>query len=179
MLSLTRPRWKHSIQRQPVCKNALSPHFRKLTLFQKVLKKPKKRWGKLFPLTLKSNFLFFSGRKKEVLIFFFSFRDFAKSINRPFSVYFNPYTQSIEILKDTRSIENVVQDLRSDLNTVCDALSKMNRYLGIWYVWHCDLLSAAFSVAGLVTSHDMANFSNPSIFPFQLGLWLATLCSSV
>nr|XP_033808153.1 tryptophan 5-hydroxylase 2 isoform X2 [Geotrypetes seraphini] len=58
-------------------------------------------------------------------------RDFAKSINRPFSVYFNPYTQSVEILKDTRSIENVVQDLRSDLNTVCDALSKMNRYLGI------------------------------------------------
>ncbi|KAF7238056.1 Tryptophan 5-hydroxylase 2 [Varanus komodoensis] len=65
------------------------------------------------------------------LFLFFSFRDFAKSINRPFSVYFNPYTQSIEILKDTRSIENVVQDLRSDLNTVCDALSKMNRYLGI------------------------------------------------
>ncbi|XP_003476069.1 tryptophan 5-hydroxylase 2 [Cavia porcellus] len=58
-------------------------------------------------------------------------RDFAKSINRPFSVYFNPYTQSIEILKDTRSIENVVQDLRSDLNTVCDALNKMNQYLGI------------------------------------------------
>lgn len=59
-------------------------------------------------------------------------RDFAKSITRPFSVYFNPYTQSIEILKDTRSIENVVQDLRSDLNTVCDALNKMNQYLGIW-----------------------------------------------
>lgn len=58
-------------------------------------------------------------------------RDFAKSITRPFSVYFNPYTQSIEILKDTRSIENVVQDLRSDLNTVCDALNKMNQYLGI------------------------------------------------
>ncbi|KAH0501927.1 Tryptophan 5-hydroxylase 2 [Microtus ochrogaster] len=58
-------------------------------------------------------------------------RDFAKSIDRPFSVYFNPYTQSIEILKDTRSIENVVQDLRSDLNTVCDALNKMNQYLGI------------------------------------------------
>lgn len=58
-------------------------------------------------------------------------RDFAKSITRPFSVYFNPYTQSVEILKDTRSIENVVQDLRSDLNTVCDALNKMNQYLGI------------------------------------------------
>ncbi|XP_072597392.1 tryptophan 5-hydroxylase 2 [Vulpes vulpes] len=58
-------------------------------------------------------------------------RDFAKSITRPFSVHFNPYTQSIEVLKDTRSIENVVQDLRGDLNTVCDALNKMNRYLGI------------------------------------------------
>lgn len=179
MLSLTRPMWKHSIQRQPVCKNVLSPLSRKLTLFQKVLKKPKKRWGKLFPLTQKSNFLFFSGWNKRVVNFLFSFRDFAKSINRPFSVYFNPYTQSIEILKDTRSIENVVQDLRSDLNTVCDALSKMNRYLGIWYVWHCDFPWAAFSVASLVTSREMANFSNPSIFPLQLGLWLASLCNSV
>lgn len=70
------------------------------------------------------------------LLFFFClfYRDFAKSITRPFSVYFNPYTQSIEILKDTRSIENVVQDLRSDLNTVCDALNKMNQYLGKWTV---------------------------------------------
>ncbi|XP_039989098.1 tryptophan 5-hydroxylase 2 isoform X2 [Xiphias gladius] len=58
-------------------------------------------------------------------------RDFAKTIKRPFSVYYNPYTQSIDLLKDTRSIENVVQDLRSDLTTVCDALGKMNTYMGI------------------------------------------------
>uniref|UniRef100_A0AAY4D8Y2 Tryptophan 5-hydroxylase 2 n=1 Tax=Denticeps clupeoides TaxID=299321 RepID=A0AAY4D8Y2_9TELE len=58
-------------------------------------------------------------------------REFAKTIKRPFSVYYNPYTQSIDLLKDTRSIENVVQDLRCDLTTVCDALGKMNRYLGI------------------------------------------------
>ncbi|PWA22405.1 hypothetical protein CCH79_00016943 [Gambusia affinis] len=45
-------------------------------------------------------------------------REFAKSIKRPFSVYYNPYTQSVDLLKDTRSIENVVQDLRSDLTTV-------------------------------------------------------------
>ncbi|MEQ2197687.1 hypothetical protein XENOCAPTIV_002065 [Xenoophorus captivus] len=60
-----------------------------------------------------------------------SHREFAKSIKRPFSVYYNPYTQSVDLLKDTRSIENVVQDLRSDLTTVCDALGKMNTYLGI------------------------------------------------
>ncbi|XP_064139890.1 tryptophan 5-hydroxylase 2 isoform X2 [Loxodonta africana] len=55
-------------------------------------------------------------------------RDFAKSITRPFSVHFNPYTQSIEILKDTRSIENVVQDLRSDLNTAPTSL-ETNQFL--------------------------------------------------
>ncbi|XP_036375865.1 tryptophan 5-hydroxylase 2 isoform X3 [Megalops cyprinoides] len=58
-------------------------------------------------------------------------REFAKTIQRPFSVYYNPYTQSVDLLKDTRSIENVVQELRSDLTTVCDALGKMNKYLGI------------------------------------------------
>ncbi|TDH10041.1 hypothetical protein EPR50_G00093430 [Perca flavescens] len=58
-------------------------------------------------------------------------REFAKTIKRPFSVYYNPYTQSIDLLKDTGSIENVVQDLRSDLTTVCDALGKMNTYMGI------------------------------------------------
>ena len=76
-------------------------------------------------------------------------RDFAKSITRPFSVYFNPYTQSIEILKDTRSIENVVQDLRSDLNTVCDALNKMNQYLGIWCLGPVSL--PAWCFGGLTT----------------------------
>ncbi|XP_017297241.2 tryptophan 5-hydroxylase 2 isoform X1 [Kryptolebias marmoratus] len=58
-------------------------------------------------------------------------REFAKTIKRPFSVYYNPYTQSVDLLKDTCSIENVVQDLRSDLTTVCDALGKMNTYMGI------------------------------------------------
>lgn len=62
---------------------------------------------------------------------FLSRREFAKTIKRPFSVYYNPYTQSVDLLKDTRSIEDVVQDLRSDLTTVCDALGKMNTYMGI------------------------------------------------
>uniref|UniRef100_A0A8C5EEH3 Tryptophan 5-hydroxylase 2 n=1 Tax=Gouania willdenowi TaxID=441366 RepID=A0A8C5EEH3_GOUWI len=58
-------------------------------------------------------------------------RDFAKSIRRPFSVYYNPYTQSVDLLKDTRGLEQVVQELRADLTTVCDALGKMNTYMGI------------------------------------------------
>lgn len=55
MLCLIKPMWKHLIQRQPACKNALSQLSRKLTLSRKVLKKPKKRWGKLFPWPLKTN----------------------------------------------------------------------------------------------------------------------------
>ncbi|XP_077567147.1 tryptophan 5-hydroxylase 2-like isoform X2 [Stigmatopora nigra] len=58
-------------------------------------------------------------------------REFAKTIRRPFSVYYDPYTQSVDLLKDTRGIENVVNDLRGDLTTVCDALAKMNTYMGI------------------------------------------------
>lgn len=46
MLFLTRHVWKPLTQRQLAYRNALSPLSRKRTLFQKVLKKPKKRWGK-------------------------------------------------------------------------------------------------------------------------------------
>ncbi|XP_041747025.1 tryptophan 5-hydroxylase 2-like [Coregonus clupeaformis] len=71
------------------------------------------------------------GPRRHVQVSIAQQREFAKTIKRPFSVYYNPYTQSIDLLKDTRSIENGVQDLCRDLTTVCDALDKMNTYLGI------------------------------------------------
>ncbi|CAH2325689.1 tryptophan 5-hydroxylase 1 [Pelobates cultripes] len=58
-------------------------------------------------------------------------REFAKTIKRPFSLKYNPYTQSVEILKDTKSITNVVSDLRHELDIVNDALNKMNKQLGV------------------------------------------------
>ncbi|XP_048463880.1 tryptophan 5-hydroxylase 2-like [Rhincodon typus] len=39
-------------------------------------------------------------------------REFSKTVKRPYSVLYNPYTQSVEILKDTKSIEKVVQDIQ-------------------------------------------------------------------
>lgn len=60
MLFPTRPVWKPLTQRQHAYRNVLSPPSRRPTLFQKVLKKPKKRWGKLtFLPSIESNFLFF------------------------------------------------------------------------------------------------------------------------
>ena len=160
---LTRHVWKPSTRRQPACRSALSPPSRKPTLFPKVLKKPKKKWGKLVSLPSRENNLFswlcffvlslIPMRVDRVSFCFCWFcRDFAKSITRPFSVYFNPYTQSIEILKDTRSIENVVQDLRSDLNTVCDALNKMNQYLGIWCLGTVSLPASNDLLGGLAVN---------------------------
>ncbi|RXM33506.1 Tryptophan 5-hydroxylase [Acipenser ruthenus] len=58
-------------------------------------------------------------------------REFAKTIKRPFSVRYNPYTQSVDILKDTKSITTVVKDLRHDLDIISDALSRMNKQLGV------------------------------------------------
>ncbi|XP_046890486.1 tryptophan 5-hydroxylase 1a [Hypomesus transpacificus] len=58
-------------------------------------------------------------------------REFAKTIKRPFTVRYNPYTQSVDVLKDTPSINSVVEDLRHELDIVGDALSRLNKQLGV------------------------------------------------
>nr|DBA17600.1 TPA: hypothetical protein GDO54_003022 [Pyxicephalus adspersus] len=58
-------------------------------------------------------------------------REFAKTIKRPFGLKYNPYTQSVQVLKDTKSITDVVSDLRHELDIVSDALNKMNKQLGV------------------------------------------------
>ncbi|XP_020390087.1 tryptophan 5-hydroxylase 1 isoform X1 [Rhincodon typus] len=58
-------------------------------------------------------------------------REFAKTIKRPFSVRYNPYTQTVEVLKDTKSITNIVKELRQELDIVSDALSRINKQYGI------------------------------------------------
>ncbi|XP_072905383.1 tryptophan 5-hydroxylase 1 isoform X1 [Hemitrygon akajei] len=58
-------------------------------------------------------------------------REFAKTIKRPFSVRYNPYTQTVEVLKDLKSITSVVKELRQELDTVSDALNRMNKQFGI------------------------------------------------
>uniref|UniRef100_A0A8P4JVZ1 tryptophan 5-monooxygenase n=1 Tax=Dicentrarchus labrax TaxID=13489 RepID=A0A8P4JVZ1_DICLA len=58
-------------------------------------------------------------------------REFAKTIKRPFTVRYNPYTQSVDVLKDTPSINSVVEELRHELDIVGDALSRLNKQLGV------------------------------------------------
>ena len=64
--------------------------------------------------------------------YYFHFREFAKTIKRPFTVRYNPYTQSVDVLKDTPSINSVVEELRHELDIVGDALIRLNKQLGVW-----------------------------------------------
>ncbi|CAF3374473.1 unnamed protein product [Rotaria sp. Silwood1] len=51
-------------------------------------------------------------------------RQYALTIPRPFSVHYNPYTQTIEVINGKVQIENMVRTLRNDMDVVLDALRK-------------------------------------------------------
>ncbi|XP_076311440.1 tryptophan 5-hydroxylase 1-like [Tachypleus tridentatus] len=53
-------------------------------------------------------------------------REFAKTIKRPFGIRYNPYTQTVEILSNTRKIARMVSELKGDLCIVTAALSKIH-----------------------------------------------------
>lgn len=63
---------------------------------------------------------------------YYLFREFAKTIKRPFTVRYNPYTHSVDVLKDTPSINSVVEELRHELDIVGDALIRLNEQQGVW-----------------------------------------------
>uniref|UniRef100_G3PGF9 tryptophan 5-monooxygenase n=1 Tax=Gasterosteus aculeatus aculeatus TaxID=481459 RepID=G3PGF9_GASAC len=56
-------------------------------------------------------------------------REFAKTIWRPFTVRYDPYTQSVDIVKDTTTINSMVKDIRHELDIVEDALNRLNKQL--------------------------------------------------
>lgn len=53
-------------------------------------------------------------------------RLYAESIQRPFGVRYNPYTQSVEVLSSAKRITAVVCELRGDLSIVSSALRKVH-----------------------------------------------------
>ncbi|CAI8014197.1 Protein henna [Geodia barretti] len=59
----------------------------------------------------------FAGGKKKIM-------EFARTIPRPFSVRYNPYTQSIEVVKDKGSMDKVLNDIRYELDVLQDAIGK-------------------------------------------------------
>uniref|UniRef100_A0A8C9XS60 phenylalanine 4-monooxygenase n=1 Tax=Sander lucioperca TaxID=283035 RepID=A0A8C9XS60_SANLU len=51
-------------------------------------------------------------------------RKFAATIPRPFSVRYNPYTQSIEVLDNTQQLKNLADSI-SEMGKLCEALQKL------------------------------------------------------
>nr|XP_057934825.1 tryptophan 5-hydroxylase 1-like isoform X2 [Doryrhamphus excisus] len=56
-------------------------------------------------------------------------REFAKTIARPFAIRYNPYTQSVDVLRDVGSLSSMLKDVRHELDTVEDALHRLNTSL--------------------------------------------------
>uniref|UniRef100_A0AAZ3SWQ5 Phenylalanine-4-hydroxylase n=1 Tax=Oncorhynchus tshawytscha TaxID=74940 RepID=A0AAZ3SWQ5_ONCTS len=52
-------------------------------------------------------------------------RKFADTIPRPFSVRYNAYTQSIEVLDNTQQLRNLADNISGEIGILCNALRKM------------------------------------------------------
>ncbi|CAH8868487.1 unnamed protein product [Trichobilharzia szidati] len=53
-------------------------------------------------------------------------REFAQTIKRPFDVHYNPYTQSVEIIRTPGAVAKLIQDLKTELTLTTQSLLKMN-----------------------------------------------------
>ena len=77
------------------------------------------------------NFLLFSLCMERLMfsaliLLFALYREFAARIPRPFSVRYNPYTQSVEVLDSKDQILKLANDIRADVSTLQDALNKFD-----------------------------------------------------
>ncbi|XP_033628820.1 tryptophan 5-hydroxylase 1-like [Asterias rubens] len=52
-------------------------------------------------------------------------RDYASSIRRPFSLRYNPYTQTVDILQTADQINSVIDELKDDLSLLSSVLEKV------------------------------------------------------
>ncbi|KAM6895750.1 phenylalanine-4-hydroxylase [Xenentodon cancila] len=52
-------------------------------------------------------------------------RKFAATIPRPFSVHYNPYTQSIEVLDNNQQLRNLADSISCEMGKLCEAMRKL------------------------------------------------------
>jgi len=51
---------------------------------------------------------------------------YAETIPRPFGVRYNPYTLNVEILESKQQLENLLQDIKHDLNLLQGSMAKID-----------------------------------------------------
>lgn len=52
-------------------------------------------------------------------------REFASQLKRPFSVRYNPYTETIEVLDTKEKLVRYASNIRGDMQNLVDALTKL------------------------------------------------------
>lgn len=52
-------------------------------------------------------------------------RHFVLGIKRPFSVYYNAYTECVEVLDSPQSVAKVLDEVKAQLSSVDDALNQV------------------------------------------------------
>ena len=55
-----------------------------------------------------------------------NYRKYARDVQRSFDLYYNPYTQSVEVLDTTDAVARLVTDTHGKLLTVANALTKLD-----------------------------------------------------
>lgn len=53
-------------------------------------------------------------------------QEFSSTLNRPFSVRYNPYTETIEVLDTKDKVLRFAQNVQSDFSTLIDAFKKID-----------------------------------------------------
>lgn len=108
----TSPNCCPSTPTRPASRNTQSQSTSPFTLSPRALKMPKRKWGEVwsFPCMyqLSIEVPYKSSNKSSLLC-----RKFAATIPRPFSVRYNPYTQSIEVLDNTQQLRNLADSINS------------------------------------------------------------------
>lgn len=97
---------------RPACRNTPSQSTSLFTLLPRALKMLKRKWGKTCFSWLSTHASCALGC---ILILFnvCLHRKFAGTIPRPFTVRYNPYTQSIEVLDNTQQLRNLADSIGS------------------------------------------------------------------
>lgn len=113
------------------------------------------------------------------------YREFAKSIRRPFTVHYNPYTQGVDVLKDTDSINSMVKDIRHELDIVEDALNRLSVWESKWAVgvqsWDMICIELCWNLDPTLSIKKKYNQikTKASFIQNQVSELAAELCSSV
>lgn len=59
-------------------------------------------------------------------ILFFLNRKYALQIKKPFSLHYDPFTSSVDILDSSQKVKEIISYLKDELKNLCQAFEKLS-----------------------------------------------------